>query len=175
MRKQDLALGVDIGGTKIAVGIVDHDGNVLFKARVPMNSAGSDQEALDGVHNAIRTALDTEFASRITAIGVASPGPLELPSGRIINAPNLPCWRNFPLGDRIREAYSFSTFVENDANAAGLAEAMWGAGRNFDNLFYVTIGTGIGTAIVVDRELQYTRTRIAPEGGHMTIDYRGER
>jgi glucokinase len=171
MMRDELALGVDIGGTKVAAGIVDSQGQLLFKTRVPMNATGTAEDALDSVHMAIRTAMDSEFARNVTSIGVASPGPMEMPIGKILHTPNLPCWRNFPLGDRIREAYPLPVQIENDANAAGLAEALWGAGREFHTVFYATVGTGIGTALVCNKSLFSGRTGAAPEGGHMTIDY----
>jgi glucokinase len=171
MRIDELALGVDIGGTKVAAGIVNSQGQLLFKTRVPMNATGTAIDGLQSVHTAIRTALNTEFASKITSIGIASPGPMEMPAGKILHTPNLPCWRNFPLGDEIREAYPLPVHIENDANAAGLAEALWGAGREFNTVFYATVGTGIGTALVCNKSLFSGRTGTAPEGGHMTIDY----
>lgn len=174
MQTGKLALGVDIGGTKVAAGIVDESGNLLFKTRVPMNVAGSEHDGMACVHGAIRAALASEFGSRVEAIGVASPGPLELPSGKILQTPNLPCWHNFPLGDLVREAYPLPMRIDNDANAAGLAEALWGTGRRYDSVFYATVGTGIGTAVVLKQKLFYGRTFTAPEGGHMTIDYHSD-
>jgi predicted NBD/HSP70 family sugar kinase len=88
----------------------------------------------------------------------------------VISSPNLPCWHNFHLGDAIRDEYGITTIVDNDANAAGLAEALWGAGAEYESIFCATIGTGIGTAIVRNKQLYYGHHAIAPEGGHMTID-----
>jgi glucokinase len=172
-----IALGVDIGGTKVAAGLVDGEGRILFKTRRPMKASGTAAEAMDAVHAAIRAAL--EAGSQVCAgrslhgIGVASPGPLELPAGIVLQTPNLPCWVNFRLGDNVRREYGLDTWVDNDANAAGLAEALWGAGAGYDSVFYATIGTGIGTAIVLNRRLYYGRTGNAAEGGHISIDFRG--
>lgn len=165
-----LIIGVDIGGTKVAAGLVDGAGNVLRRAEFPMYVSGSAAEGVACVDQAIGAVLPN---GRVTAIGVASPGPLTIPDGVIIDAPNLPCWRNFPLGDAIRKTYGVPTLVDNDANAGGLAEAIWGAGAEFDSVFYATIGTGIGTALIWDKRLYYGKTAIAPEGGHMTIDFSG--
>ena len=167
----ELALAVDIGGTKVASGVVDSDGNILFSARVPITVTGSASAALDCVHAAIDAVLRSEFGSSARAIGVASPGPLDLPAGTVLHTPNLPCWKNFPLGDLLRQTYPMPVRVDNDANAAGLAESLWGAGRAYRNVFYVTLGTGIGTAMVLDGKIYYGRTGAAPEGGHMTVDY----
>jgi len=140
---------------------------MVRRTEIPMYVSGSAEEAMACVHAAIQSARGDE---ELAAIGVASPGPLQLPEGIVIDTPNLPCWQNFPLGDSIRESYGLPTMVDNDANAAGLAEALWGAGAEFPSVFYATVGTGIGTAFVQNRQLYYGRTAVAPEGGHMTID-----
>lgn len=163
------AIGVDIGGTKVAAGLVDAHGQVLSRAEVPMYVSGSAQQAMDCVHSAIRGVMNG-LPDEVSAIGVASPGPLALPEGVVVYSPNLPCWHNFRLGDAIRTEYGITTIIDNDANAAGLAEALWGAGAGYDSIFCATIGTGIGTAIVLKKQLYYGHTAIAPEGGHMTID-----
>jgi glucokinase len=111
----------------------------------------------------------------IGGIGICSPGPLDPNTGVVINPPNLPCWRNFPLAAEIAKTYRVRVQVDNDANAAGLAEALWGAGQGYRNVFYATIGTGIGTAIVFDGRIYHGRTGAAAEGGHMSIDYKGPR
>lgn len=169
-----VALGVDIGGTKVAAGLVEATGNILFKTRELMDTTGSDMLAMTAVHSVIRQCIEASRGRPVATIGVASPGPLALPSGIVLNAPNLPCWNNFPLGEHVRKEYHLPTYVDNDANAAGLAEAVWGAGAGFSSVFYATVGTGLGTAIVFDRKLYYGRTGAAGEGGHMTIDFRGE-
>ncbi len=167
---KEFVLGVDIGGTKVAAGVVDAMGHILSKARVPMHASGTDLEGMECVHQAIRSVLLANRESAVSAIGVACPGPLDMRTGAVIQSPNLPCWRNFPLAKHVRDAYGVPTRVDNDANAAGLAEALWGAGLGYNSVFYATLGTGIGTAIVLDRQLYYGRTGEAAEGGHMTID-----
>jgi glucokinase len=91
----------------------------------------------------------------------------------ILNPPNVPCWRNFPLAEEVRKVYRVPVLVDNDANAAALAEARWGAGRGYASVFYATIGTGIGTGIIFDGRIFHGRTGAAGEGGHVSIDYRG--
>jgi glucokinase len=111
----------------------------------------------------------------ISGIGICAPGPLDPRSGVVINPPNLPGWRDFPLAAEISKTYNVLVRVDNDGNAAALAEALWGAGRGFRNIFCATIGTGIGTGIVFDGRIYHGRTGAAAEGGHNTIDYRGPR
>ncbi len=170
----ELVLGVDIGGTKVAAGLVDRAGKVVKSARVPITVTGTAAEAMECVHRAIRKVLQSDGAHPVTAIGVSSPGPLDPQAGMILQAPNLPCWRQFPLRSEIEATYGMPTRLDNDANAAGLAEAVWGAGMGCRSVLYITIGTGIGTAIILDKRVYYGRTGAAAEGGHMTIDYGGE-
>jgi glucokinase len=93
----------------------------------------------------------------------------------VINPPNLPCWRNFPLSRDVEKIYGVKVKIDNDANAAALAEARWGAGRGYRQIFYATVGTGIGTGIVFDGRIYHGHTGAAGEGGHNTIDFRGPR
>ena len=111
----------------------------------------------------------------IHGIGICSPGPLDPKTGVVLNPPNLPCWRNYPLAAELARIYRVRVKVDNDANAAGLAETLWGAGRGHRNVFFATIGTGIGTAILIDGRIYHGRTGAAAEGGHLSIDYRGPR
>jgi glucokinase len=128
--------------------------------------------AIDAVAAAHSKSLPGEL---ITGIGICAPGPLDPRTGVVINPPNLPGWRNFPLAAEISKIYNLPVRVDNDGNAAALAEALWGAGRGFRNVFCATIGTGIGTGIVFDGHIYHGRTGAAAEGGHNTIDYRGPR
>jgi len=170
-------LGVDIGGTKIAVGIVDGDGRILAQTRKPMVGNGTAEAALQAVTEAIAALARTEQiqAMPIQKIGICAPGPLDPRTGVILNPPNLPCWRNFPLAEEIARQFHMAVKLDNDANAAALAETRWGAARGCRFVFYATIGTGIGTGIVLDGRIYHGRTGSAGEGGHVSIDYQGPR
>jgi glucokinase len=169
------ALGVDIGGTKVAAGLVDAQGNILFQTRVPMPAHGTAAEGFAAVQSAIEAvfAARPEARASLTGIGICAPGPLDPVTGVILNPPNVPCWRNFPLAAEINRVFGFTARVDNDGNAAALAEAIWGAGVGYRNVFYVTLGTGIGTGIVFDGRIYHGRTGSAAEGGHVTVDYHG--
>ena len=172
-----MTIGVDVGGTKVAAALVSASGEVSHKTRVPMVSTG---DAATGFA-AVRASIDgifervPEARGAVTGIGICAPGPLDPRAGVVLNPPNLPCWRNFPLAAEIERVYGVRALVDNDANAAGLAEAIWGAGVGYHNVFFAILGTGIGTGIVFDRRIYHGRTGSAAEGGHMTIDYRGPR
>jgi glucokinase len=165
-------LGVDIGGTKVAVGLVDQNGKILSQGRKPMLANGTPEAALQAVTTAIDS-LASSVPGGIQSIGICAPGPLDPKTGIVLNPPNLPCWRNFPLAEKIASMYRVPVKVDNDANAAALAETRWGAARGFHFVFYATIGTGIGTGIVLDGRIYHGHTGSAGEGGHVSIDYHG--
>jgi glucokinase len=178
--RNDLVIGVDIGGTKVAAGLVDPNGEILCHNRNPMVSNDGAASGLASVTTAIETAsaqavLAGGARNLLRGVGICCPGPLDPQTGVVINPPNLPCWRNFPLAAEVAQIYGIGVKVDNDANAAGLAETLWGAGRLYRNVFYATIGTGIGTAILIDGHIYHGRTGAAAEGGHMSIDYKGPR
>jgi glucokinase len=166
---------VDIGGTKVAAALVGSTGEIAQKTRGPMNAAGTAAEGFAAVAAAIDAVLAAvpEARAAVRGIGLCSPGPLDPKTGIVLNPPNLPCWRNFPLAAETERAFGVPARVDNDANAAGLAEALWGSGAGYTNVFYATLGTGIGTGIVFDRKIYHGRTGSAAEGGHVTIDYNG--
>jgi glucokinase len=173
--KQDLFLGVDIGGTKVAAGVVTSRGEILSKVRVPMVSNRDASAGLESVESAISAALDAQPKRRssVTAIGISSPGPLDPRRGVVINPPNLKCWKNFPIAEKIANSRHLPTRLDNDANVAALAEALWGAGVGYDSVFYATLGTGIGTGVILGGRIYHGRTGAAAEGGHVSIDYHG--
>jgi glucokinase len=171
-----LIIGVDIGGTKIAGGLVGDCGEIKSQLRTPMIS---DKGTAAGL-GAVSSAIDAVFGhaserSQVRGIGICSPGPLDPKTGVVVNPPNLPCWRNFPLAAEIAKMFGVPVKIDNDANGAALAEVRWGAGLGYCNVFYATIGTGIGTGIVFGGKIYHGRTGAAGEGGHMSIDYRGPR
>lgn len=164
--------GVDIGGTKVAAGIVTNAGEILVQCRKPMIARSTPEAALDAVTEAIDATMGM-IPGRVQGIGICAPGPLDPKSGVVLNPPNLPCWRNFSLAEKISARYRVPVKVDNDANAAALAETRWGAARGYRYVFYATIGTGIGSGIVLDGAIYHGNTGSAGEGGHVSIDYRG--
>ena len=171
---QGTFLGVDIGGTKVAVGVVDASGKILAQQRKPMIANGTPEAGLVAVTDAIDSILSSSERG-VQGIGICAPGPLDPKTGVVLNPPNLPCWRNFPLAQKVTGKYSVPVKVDNDANAAALAETRWGAARGYHFVFYATVGTGIGTGIVFDNSIYHGNTGSAGEGGHVSIDYRGPR
>jgi len=173
-----MRIGVDIGGTKVAAGLVDATGEITHKQRVPMLSAGTAAAGFSSVTGAIEAVLagaGDEARSAVTGIGLCAPGPLDPKRGVVINPPNVPCWRGFPLAAEVERVFGVPARLDNDANAAGLAEVLWGSAQGNASVFYATLGTGVGSGIIFDKKIYHGRTGSAAEGGHVTIDYRGPR
>lgn len=160
------AIGVDIGGTKIAVGVVDEAGRILAKVR--RDTAADDVASMD---RAIADAC-TELAKEheIGAIGLAAAGFVSPDRSSVLFAPNI-AWREYPLAQKVAELIDLDVpvVVENDANAAGWAEFRFGAAREATDMLLLTIGTGLGGAVVVDRELVRGKWGVAAEVGHMRV------
>lgn len=166
-------VGVDIGGTKVAVGIVDSGGQVVVTKRARMVTDKTPEDGLDPILQTIEKILADPRAGAVSGIGISVAGWVDTRAGVLISATNLPCWKNYPLTAAIQEKFGIPARMANDAKAAVLAEAIWGAAVGHRNIFYVSLGTGIGTGIVVEKKLYYGRTGMAGEGGHMSIDSTG--
>jgi len=171
-----LILGLDIGGTKIAGGLVSSRGEMLARQERPTGQEKGFEHSSGQMHLVLQDLLEDAAARgrSVMGMGACAPGPLSPASGVLVNPPNLKGWENLALGDLLADRYRIPVRVGNDANAAGLAEALWGAGVGCRSVFYVTVSTGIGTGIILDRKILLGRNHMAGEGGHVTIDCRDE-
>lgn len=155
-----LKVGIDIGGTKIAGGVVDPEGRIIEKLRV---DTPADTKALSDA--VIDMARHFGVGHEIAAVGVAAAGFIDRDRATVIHAPNI-AWRNEPLKAVLEDGIDVPVTIDNDANAAGWAEFRFGAGRDVDNMVMLTMGTGVGGAIVLDGELFRGGHGIAAELGH---------
>lgn len=163
---------VDIGGTKIAAGLVDGQGHVLTKEQIPTNAEAGYQDALKGIIRMLRTAEKTT-GEKVTGIGIGSTGPIYPLTGEIGDVNFFPNWKGEnPVRD-LHHEFGVSVAIENDADAAALGEAGWGAGRNKTRLIYVTVGTGIGVGLIFDGRVYRGVDYSHPEIGHYLIDPSG--
>src|SRR5208283_9849 len=143
---------VDIGGTKIAMGLVDDDGHVLCRTECPTDAESGYAEALVRIEHMLRTKAAASGVE-LTGIGIGSTGPVDPFTGEFGDVNFFPAWRGQnPVADLAR-IFSVQVAMENDADAAALAEAAWGAGKDKQRLIYVTVGTGIGAGVVLDGRL----------------------
>ncbi|AZH83991.1 ROK family protein [Plantibacter sp. PA-3-X8] len=158
------AIGIDIGGTKIAGGVVDDDGRILAAGRTPTQASDPDA-IIDDVVAMVRSLDD----GSISSVGVAAPGFFDATRSTVYYSPNI-AWRNEPLQARLAARLPDKVVtIENDANAAGWAEFRFGAGREERSMVMVTIGTGVGGAIVLDDRLLTGGFGSGAELGHMRL------
>lgn len=159
-----LTVGIDVGGTKIAAGVVDEDGRILASSVQP-----TDPQDLPGIDASIaRAVADLRTSYEVGAVGVAAAGFVSPQRDMVMFAPNIE-WRDYPLRDNIARAVGLPVFVENDANAAGWAEFQFGVGRDASHMVMVTLGTGAGGAIIVDGHLLRGAFGLAGEIGHLKM------
>ena len=162
---------VDIGGTKIAVGIVDDDGKVLSRMQAPTDPDRY-SEGLDWIANMLRETARSAGAE-ITGIGIGSTGPVDPIRGEFGDVDFLPGWQGKSPVNDLAQIFKVRVALENDGDAAALAEVGWGAGRNRKRLIYITVGTGIGGGMIFDGELYRGADGAHPEVGHQIVDPAG--
>jgi glucokinase len=171
-----LAIGVDIGGTKVLAGLVDERGEVIARARRPTPSRDprAVERTIAEVVKELSTSDQIGSVREICGVGIGAAGFVDADRAKVLFAPHL-AWRNEPLRDAVTAAVGLPVIVENDANAAAWAEWRFGAGRGETRLVCVTLGTGIGGGIVLDGVVQRGRWGMAGEFGHMVVVPDGRR
>ena len=167
-------LGLDIGGTKIAAGVVDERGAVLSYVRAPSNPEQGPDESLGRLFELGQQAI-AEAGVDIRAVGIGCGGPLDSERGVLIAPLHLPGWRDVAVTALAEQAFERPAFLENDATAAAAAEHRFGAGVGTRHMLYLTISTGVGGGGIVDGELYRGAEGNGSEFGHVTVDWHGRR
>ncbi len=169
-------LGIDIGGSKVALAVAGADGRLRASRRLPAPQRASWREDLAWLAGEVRALLaDCGLGTAdLASAGVAAPGPMDAARERLLRPPNLPHWDAVPLRAWLAEALRLPVFVENDANAAALAEWHYGAGRGAQDLVYLTLSTGVGGGIIAGGRLQRGARGSAGEFGHLPAEWQGE-
>jgi glucokinase len=164
-----LAIGADLGGTKMAVGVIDEQQNILHRGTEP--TFGRD---LDGLLTELESELREGIAAcpEVEAIGLGIPSTIDRRRGVAISSVNLPIV-NVPIRDLVGERVDLPVFIDNDANCAALAEQRFGAAKGTSNALMLTVGTGIGGGVIVDGEVYRGTIGSAAELGHVVIDENG--
>ena len=157
-------IGIDIGGTKIAAGVVDENGQLLQQTRRATDPL--DPEAIESA--VIAAVAELRVGHEVTGVGVAAAGFVSPDRDGMVFAPNI-AWRDYPLRERLATGIDVPIVIENDANAAGWAEFRFGAGRSARSMVMLTLGTGLGGAIVLDDRLVRGAFGAAGELGHMRV------
>ncbi|SEP82915.1 glucokinase [Virgibacillus subterraneus] len=166
------AIGVDIGGTKVAIAIVDEAGNILTESVIPTDLSIPAIKMVEKINNEIeqvikRTGIPME---QLIGIGIGAPGPLDSKHGIITSPPNLSGWIDVPISHLVEQHFSIPVSLENDANAAAMAERLIGAAQENDNFAYITVSTGIGAGIVAEGKLLRGLKGNAGDIGHTVVE-----
>ena len=143
-------VGIDIGGTNIRAALLDEDRNILEKIKIKNEVDKGPEYNLNKIINHIN---ENWVSKDIRGIGVGCPGPLNIKTGTILKAPNLRGWDNFNVKKYLEENTSLKAEVNNDANVAGLAEAIIGSAKGAESVFYITVSTGVGGAFIIDNKI----------------------
>ena len=164
-------LGLDLGGTKILTGLADKNGEIIVRSRRDTEAELGEEKIISNMIETVEDVLKKAevSADEVITLGIGSPGPLDAKKGIIIENSNLP-WKNVPLVAEMEKALNIKTILKNDANAAALGEKWFGAGRNVDNMVYLTVSTGIGGGAIINKELFTGVNDNACEIGHTVID-----
>jgi len=164
-------IGVDLGGTKILTALADAKGKILAEVHLFTEADKGQKEVIGRVKKTVSMVLEKAGASlkQVKCIGVGAPGPVISSKGLIVAPPNLPGWKSVPLGKILKKAFKVPVILENDANAAALAEFYFGAARGTKDCIYLTVSTGIGGGIIIDGKLYVGSNGTAGEIGHTII------
>src|SRR3989449_6683279 len=173
----DLYGAIDLGGTKLRAVVADLEGNIRGEVIRPSEAGEGPEPVIDRMIETLDAAAAKAgvSVSDIRAVGVASPGALDLVHGLVQEAPQLPGWDGVPLVEIMRKRLGIPALLENDANAAALGENRFGAGRGTRFLVYLTISTGVGGGIIIDRKVYHGVSGAAGELGHMVVWFNGPR
>lgn len=166
------SIGVDIGGTKVAVAIVAETGEIIERHVIQTDTSVPPEQMVKRINREVKKVMSKSEIPResIAGVGVGAPGPLDSRNGIITCPPNLASWINVPIKGLMEVELPFHITLENDANAATLAEKWVGAGKNYEHVIYMTVSTGIGAGIFSDGRLLRGRNGNAGDIGHAVID-----
>lgn len=167
-----LFAGVDVGGTNIKIGLVDDAGRIIAKSKFPTLADQSPCQSLEKASDSIGKLLAAKGHAwtDVAAVGLGTPGPMDVAAGTILTPTNLPAWRNYPVRDKLSEFTNKPVTYANDAAAAAFGEYWIGSGRQYKSLVLITLGTGVGGGIIVDDVSIDGAHSHGAEIGHMAID-----
>jgi glucokinase len=166
------AIGIDLGGTNIKIGIVSDKGKLIHSIITKTEAEAGPKKVISNIINGIKEVLNKN-KFKIKGIGIGCPGVVDTKKGIVESAPNLPGWKNIKLASIIKKELGYDVYVENDANAAAIGELIFGAGKKLNSFVMVTLGTGVGGGIVFKKKIYHGDFGAAGEIGHISIDVDG--
>lgn len=171
MQMKKYIIGIDVGGTSIKFGLIKQN-KILSEFSLPTFAFENSRKVLEQVESGLERILQRIKANEIEGIGIGFPGKVDVNKGIVISAPNFNNWKNVPVRKKLLK-FGFPVFIDNDANCAALGELIFGRGKNLENFIMVTLGTGVGGGIIINKKLFRGESGGAGEIGHITIDYSG--
>jgi glucokinase len=166
----DYSIGVDLGGTNLRIAAVDSDGKLLEKLTLGTEVKRGREFVITEMCNAIETVRKKYHGSgQLLGIGIGVPGFIDMAAGMVMESPNLPDWKSFPVRDEIERRLETPVVLENDANSAAMGEKWLGAGRQYEHMAMYTLGTGVGGGLVFNGRLWHGMTGMAGELGHFNV------
>ncbi len=166
-------VGVDLGGTSIKIGLVNSEGKIHKKISVPTNAEKGPKAVIKEIKKGVQLILKGS-KKKIEGVGIGAPGTISLKKGTVEYPPNFPGWGRVHLGKILQNQLDKKVFVENDANTAAIGELIFGHGNKFNSFIMITLGTGVGGGIILNRKLYRGESGGAGEIGHISIDYNGK-
>lgn len=171
-KSEKYAVGIDLGGTNIKFGIVSQKGKLIEKLSLNSKAEAGPEKVVKQIKLGIKEILFKNKV-KVRGIGIGAPGVVSTKKGTVENPPNFPGWVKVNLGQIISKEFDLHCHVENDANAAAIGEMIFGAGKKYNSFIMITLGTGVGGGIILDRKLYRGEIGAAGEVGHITINYEG--
>ena len=168
-------IGVDVGGTNVKIALVDLDGKIAFSNTVPTRAEMGYEAGVNNIKQAIKDLMQesNQTNKTVEAIGFGLPGQIDYKEGIVKNLPNIPGWVDIPLAKMIEDEFSIPTRLDNDVRCADLGELNFGAGKVCENLICITVGTGIGSGIILNGKLVRGAANAAGEIGHIKMEMNG--
>ncbi len=171
----DFSIGVDLGGTNLRIAAISTDGQMLEKITLGVKVALGRDHVIGEMCGAILSLTEKHRSTgRFVGAGIGVPGIIDIETGMMRKCANLPGWSDYPVRDVIERRIGARVFLDNDAKMAAFGEKWLGAGRDADNLAMITLGTGIGGAIILNGKIFYGMSGLAGEFGHVTIEPNGD-
>jgi glucokinase len=166
-----VVIGVDLGGTNLRTALLSSEGEILDKSKEATYASDGWKKVVQRLIKNIKRQQDVAVQQglSVAAVGVGAPGVIQVDKGIVVKSPNFPDWNKLPLKDELENVLSLPVTIENDANAAALGEQWRGAGRGIGSMILLTLGTGVGGGIILNRQIWHGADGMAGEVGHMTI------
>ncbi len=164
-------IGIDLGGTNLRCALVDENQKIIARYETDTRAEQGPDAIVERLATGVEDVLRQKVVDRndVLVIGLAAPGPLDGRNGIVLKAPNMPGWENYPVAEKLRAKTGLRVFLENDANAAGWGEYVAGAGRGCENMVLMTLGTGVGGAIIINGQMLHGPDWTAGEIGHVVV------